>query len=228
MTSAMRAEKAETAGRRESSRRRAGLARNSPSGRPMPTKTTVSSPKTIRSCGRPTSSRRACPRNSGGAGAEVAELAEMLRELAHHCSSTALAFSMHTHQVAIPAWRWRHQKVGGGRTAAATRGGGKAGASVERRLRLDRRFRQGGESRWRLPGVGAKGFHLRRRRRRHPDDRRRRAIGNGTGRGHPFSGVDEGAGGEDTRHLAHPWHARHRLRTTCSSKGCSCRTRALP
>ncbi|MGL6182514.1 MAG: acyl-CoA dehydrogenase family protein, partial [Aestuariivirga sp.] len=27
------------------------------------------------------------------------------------CSSTALAFSMHTHQVAIPAWRWKVQKV---------------------------------------------------------------------------------------------------------------------
>jgi alkylation response protein AidB-like acyl-CoA dehydrogenase len=51
------------------------------------------------------------PKELGGAGAEVAELAEMLRELAHHCSSTALAFSMHTHQVAIPAWRWRHQKA---------------------------------------------------------------------------------------------------------------------
>jgi alkylation response protein AidB-like acyl-CoA dehydrogenase len=35
----------------------------------------------------------------------------MLRELAHHCSSTALALSMHTHQVAIPAWRWLHQKA---------------------------------------------------------------------------------------------------------------------
>ena len=35
----------------------------------------------------------------------------MLRTLAHHCGSTALAFSMHTHQVAIPAWRWRHQKA---------------------------------------------------------------------------------------------------------------------
>ena len=51
------------------------------------------------------------PKELGGAGAEVAELAEMLRQLAHHCSSTALAFSMHTHQVAIPAWRWRHQKA---------------------------------------------------------------------------------------------------------------------
>ncbi len=51
------------------------------------------------------------PRELGGGGASIDELAEMLRVLAHHCSSTALAFSMHTHQVAIPAWRWRHQKV---------------------------------------------------------------------------------------------------------------------
>jgi len=51
------------------------------------------------------------PRELGGGGAEVPELAEMLRVLARACGSTALAFSMHTHQVAIPAWRWRHQKV---------------------------------------------------------------------------------------------------------------------
>jgi alkylation response protein AidB-like acyl-CoA dehydrogenase len=51
------------------------------------------------------------PKELGGGGAEAAELADMLRELAHHCGSTALAFSMHTHQVAIPAWRWRHQKI---------------------------------------------------------------------------------------------------------------------
>jgi acyl-CoA dehydrogenase len=29
--------------------------------------------------------------------------------LAHSCSSTALALAMHTHQVAIPARRWRHE-----------------------------------------------------------------------------------------------------------------------
>jgi alkylation response protein AidB-like acyl-CoA dehydrogenase len=51
------------------------------------------------------------PAELGGGGASVDELAEMLRILAHHCGSTALAFSMHTHQVAIPAWRWRVQKV---------------------------------------------------------------------------------------------------------------------
>ena len=51
------------------------------------------------------------PTELGGCGADVAELAEMLREIAHHCGSTALAFAMHTHQVAIPAWRWRHQNL---------------------------------------------------------------------------------------------------------------------
>ncbi|WP_119392595.1 acyl-CoA dehydrogenase family protein [Taklimakanibacter lacteus] len=51
------------------------------------------------------------PRALGGGGASVDELSEMLRILAHHCASTALAFSMHTHQVAIPAWRYTHQKV---------------------------------------------------------------------------------------------------------------------
>lgn len=51
------------------------------------------------------------PVELGGGGAEVAELAEMLRILAHGCGSTALAFAMHTHQVAIPAWRWRHRQV---------------------------------------------------------------------------------------------------------------------
>ena len=49
------------------------------------------------------------PAELGGGGASVAELADMLRRLAHGCGSTALAFAMHTHQVAIPAWRWQNQ-----------------------------------------------------------------------------------------------------------------------
>ena len=51
------------------------------------------------------------PRELGGGGADIDELAAMLRTLAYHCGSTGLAFSMHTHQVAIPAWRWTHQKA---------------------------------------------------------------------------------------------------------------------
>jgi alkylation response protein AidB-like acyl-CoA dehydrogenase len=49
------------------------------------------------------------PAELGGGGASIDELAAMLRTLAHHCGSTALTFSMHTHQVAVPAWRWMHQ-----------------------------------------------------------------------------------------------------------------------
>src|SRR5438552_846242 len=48
------------------------------------------------------------PAELGGGGASHAELCEVLRILAHGCSSTALALSMHTHQVLIPVWRWRH------------------------------------------------------------------------------------------------------------------------
>jgi alkylation response protein AidB-like acyl-CoA dehydrogenase len=51
------------------------------------------------------------PVDLGGGGADIDELAEMLRTLGYHCGSTALAFSMHTHQVAIPAWRWKQQKA---------------------------------------------------------------------------------------------------------------------
>jgi len=51
----------------------------------------------------------AVPAELGGGGASHAEMCEMLRTLAHGCSSTALALSMHIHQVLIPAWRWRHE-----------------------------------------------------------------------------------------------------------------------
>jgi alkylation response protein AidB-like acyl-CoA dehydrogenase len=47
------------------------------------------------------------PAELGGGGASHAELSDMLRALAGYCGSTALAFAMHTHAVALPAWRWR-------------------------------------------------------------------------------------------------------------------------
>ena len=51
------------------------------------------------------------PRELGGLGLELEELCEMLRTIARACSSTGLAFSMHTHQVAVNAWRLKHQKA---------------------------------------------------------------------------------------------------------------------
>jgi acyl-CoA dehydrogenase len=49
------------------------------------------------------------PAELGGGGASHAELCDVLRTLARHCSSTALALSMHTHLVSVSAWRWRHE-----------------------------------------------------------------------------------------------------------------------
>jgi alkylation response protein AidB-like acyl-CoA dehydrogenase len=47
------------------------------------------------------------PAELGGGGASHGELCAVIRELAHHCSSTALAASMHTHIVAFMAYTWR-------------------------------------------------------------------------------------------------------------------------
>jgi acyl-CoA dehydrogenase len=52
------------------------------------------------------------PIELGGGGASHAELCAMIRELAHHCSSTALAFSMHTHLIATLSWIWRSGNKG--------------------------------------------------------------------------------------------------------------------
>ena len=49
------------------------------------------------------------PAELGGGGASHTELCEMVRALGQCCGSTALALAMHTHQIAIAAWRWRHE-----------------------------------------------------------------------------------------------------------------------
>lgn len=47
------------------------------------------------------------PEELGGAGSPVREVADVQRELARHCGSTALASSMHQHVVAFTTWRYR-------------------------------------------------------------------------------------------------------------------------
>jgi alkylation response protein AidB-like acyl-CoA dehydrogenase len=51
------------------------------------------------------------PIELGGGGASYRDLCAVLRILGRYSSSTALAFSMHTHQVMIPTWRWQHQNA---------------------------------------------------------------------------------------------------------------------
>lgn len=50
----------------------------------------------------------AVPSELGGGGAPYGETIAAVRELAHFCSSTALACSMHTHLVATLSYLWRH------------------------------------------------------------------------------------------------------------------------
>lgn len=49
------------------------------------------------------------PVEFGGGGAEVGEICAVIRRLGACCGSTALAFAMHSHLVAVAAWRWRNQ-----------------------------------------------------------------------------------------------------------------------
>ena len=49
------------------------------------------------------------PAELGGGGASVAEISEALRIIGAACSSTALAAAMHSHIVAVAAWRWKNQ-----------------------------------------------------------------------------------------------------------------------
>lgn len=46
-----------------------------------------------------------------GAGASHAEMCAVVRRIAASCGATALAFAMHTHIVAVAAWRWRHEQA---------------------------------------------------------------------------------------------------------------------
>jgi acyl-CoA dehydrogenase len=51
------------------------------------------------------------PVELGGGGASTAEVCESIRILGRACGSTALAFSMHCHLVAVAAWRREHQNA---------------------------------------------------------------------------------------------------------------------
>lgn len=52
------------------------------------------------------------PRELGGGGATIREVAAVQRDLAHSCGSTALASSMHQHVTCFTAWRYRRGMPG--------------------------------------------------------------------------------------------------------------------
>jgi alkylation response protein AidB-like acyl-CoA dehydrogenase len=52
------------------------------------------------------------PEAFGGGGVSHSEMCELLRVLAHYCSSTALTHSMHQHLVAAALWKFKHGQGG--------------------------------------------------------------------------------------------------------------------
>lgn len=51
------------------------------------------------------------PAELGGGGAGIGDICRAIRTIGAECGSTALAFAMHSHIVAVAAWRWRHQNA---------------------------------------------------------------------------------------------------------------------
>jgi alkylation response protein AidB-like acyl-CoA dehydrogenase len=51
------------------------------------------------------------PAELGGGGAEYREIAHVIRRLGAACGSTGLTYSMHSHLIAVAAWRWRNQNA---------------------------------------------------------------------------------------------------------------------
>jgi len=80
------------------------------------------------------------PAELGGGGASVSQICDMLRIIGASCGSTALAASMHSHIVAVAAWRHaldllRRERAGRRRREMLrVRGGGRSQTLVERRL----------------------------------------------------------------------------------------------
>lgn len=54
----------------------------------------------------------AIPKEFGGGGISHSEMCNIIRTLAHYCSSTALAFSMHQHLIAAANWKFKNQNTG--------------------------------------------------------------------------------------------------------------------
>ena len=54
----------------------------------------------------------AIPKELGGGGLGHKAMCEIIRTIAHYCSSTALSFSMHQHLIGASVWKYIHQGIG--------------------------------------------------------------------------------------------------------------------
>ncbi|WP_242158571.1 acyl-CoA dehydrogenase family protein [Aestuariivivens sediminis] len=54
----------------------------------------------------------AIPKELGGGGVSHKEMCDIIRVIAHYCSSTALAFSMHQHLISATVWKYKNEGIG--------------------------------------------------------------------------------------------------------------------
>ena len=168
----------------------------------------------------------AVPVELGGGGATHRETCAVVRELARHCSSTALAFSMHQHLVAASVWKHLRGQPGGG-PAGEGRGRG-ARAREHGSERLDGVERHDGAGRRGLPGHGQEALRQRQPGRR-PAHHERPLRGPGGGlAGPPRPGPPDRGRGPSRRVLGGPGHAGHRIPHRGPRRGLRPPTRRSP
>ena len=105
----------------------------------------------------------AIPEELGGGGVSHSEMCDALRVMAHYCSSTALAHSMHQHLLAANIWKYRKgqgaeemlKKVAQGQPVLVSTGASDWLESNGEMERTDGGFLVSGRKPFAMPGKGA-------------------------------------------------------------------------
>jgi alkylation response protein AidB-like acyl-CoA dehydrogenase len=106
----------------------------------------------------------AVPTELGGTGATLSDVAAVLRTLARHCGSTALAMAMHQHATLFLAWRYRRgmpgaeevlRSIARDRIVLATAGGADFTTPTGNATRVDGGYRVSGHKRFVSQSVAA-------------------------------------------------------------------------